>query len=480
MNTLPRLGIRSIRLWLLLSHLLVLLLPLALLALGPTAVSWLRGVTEEDIRHQGALWTLAWDAEIDRELLHNPAPALLDDVVLRGAQSLQRRLPQARDSTLAAVRLVDARGVVIASSAPGAIGDDLNTSPEVHDALRGVEATAVHPRPDSKLRSPMRGSRNASIRVHVALPLLRDGHTVGAVVLSRTPRAGWDWVLESGARSWLTITLWLSVTLLLALWGGRRFSRSLDALARWSQHTADGGTDAPQGLDSHVAEIRVLAHAMERMRHRLRERMTWVSEFAAQTSHEFKTPVTTLRGTLELLRDDDEMDPRQRARFLENGLLELDRLARLSGGLLALARAEEQRGEREPVDLDALAQRIADASGGVTVEGEAGVVPGDTRALETALRNLVDNAVRHRRATVTIRCWREGASAGWVVEDDGPGVPEDHRNHIFDRFFTTERARGGTGLGLAIVQAITRAHGGGVVLEAPFGAGAKFRVVLPR
>jgi signal transduction histidine kinase len=133
----------------------------------------------------------------------------------------------------------------------------------------------------------------------------------------------------------------------------------------------------------------------------------------------------------------------------------------------------------QPVPLDAvvaeLVQDFANARVPVTCTGTPVIVHGDPDGLRRMMRNLVDNAVRHARTAVTVTVgedgsgtWRRGG-AKVVVADDGPGIPDEERERVFDRFFRGDASRsresGGTGLGLAIVRGLARAHGGSVHLE---------------
>jgi signal transduction histidine kinase len=212
------------------------------------------------------------------------------------------------------------------------------------------------------------------------------------------------------------------------------------------------------------------------MADRLQARLAYISEFAGNVSHEFKTPITTLRGTVELLRDDDDLPPAQRARFLDNALIELDRLNRLVGGLLTLARAEAAVPSGR-VDLTALA-RVAAERHRVPLRGEAAPVIGHAEQLAAAVDNLIDNARRHGGAIVTLTAWSADGAVGIDVEDDGAGISAANLPRVFDRFFTTARDRGGTGLGLALVKAVAIAHGGDVTVTSQPGR-TTFRLRLP-
>jgi signal transduction histidine kinase len=223
---------------------------------------------------------------------------------------------------------------------------------------------------------------------------------------------------------------------------------------------------------------------MGTMSARLRQRLRYISEFAGNVSHEFKTPVSSLRGTVELLRDDDDMPPEQRARFLENALSDLDRLSRLVGGLLRLARAEEG-GARAVFSLDDVVADVCarhrDGGGDVSHSGAAARVDANREQIDSAVGNLVENALRHGGPDVKVQVvgFTDGAWTGVDVIDDGPGISPANLPKVFDRFFTTDRAKGGTGLGLALVRAVMEAHGGRVEVESVLGR-TRLRVVLPR
>jgi signal transduction histidine kinase len=254
--------------------------------------------------------------------------------------------------------------------------------------------------------------------------------------------------------------------------------RALSAVAHGISEGRFADSPMP-GSNSHVIEVAGLANDIGALNDRLRERLAYITEFAGNVSHEFKTPITTLRGSVELLRDDEEMPAEQRVRFLDNALVELDRMERLVGGLLALARAGEQA-PHGPIDLDALARRVVERHPEVTVVPGAATAMGEGGQLEAALDNLVDNAVHHGGgAAVRVVGWSESNRTGLDVIDEGPGISEANLGRVFDRFFTTDRGSGGIGLGLSLSQAVCRAHGGGIEVESRPGR-TKFRVFLPR
>ncbi len=474
-----------LQIWLLISHLLTLTLPLvAVIGTGALAFD-LRKQTEEDLFHQSTLLRVYIEAA-----LREPEGGGL----ARIAPEISEVLAEARASTLAGYRLVDHEGKVVATSTGLGVGDDLSRDPEVIEALAGRPHSTVRPRnPGRTLDQPLgSASRRSAERVFVATPLYAPGgntanpdsphgeHLVGALLLSRTPRDSLQTLYQMGWPLWAGASLAILVTLALSWASGHYLSRSLKSLARASHRIAGGATDAElellPALHSHVLETRRLADAMTTMQGRLQERVRYIREFAGNVSHEFKTPVSALRGIVELLRDDPEMPAPQQHRFLDNALHDLDRLSRLVGGLLQLARAEEGGG-RELCQLDELVSKVD--LGAVPVEGGAGWVRANREQLERVLLNLVGNARVHGGTPIRLRLWSAPAEVGVDVEDAGPGVPAEHIDRIFDRFYTTNRAGGGTGLGLALVRAVLLAHSGSVTVTSRPGE-TVFRVSLPR
>ncbi|MEO0601872.1 MAG: HAMP domain-containing sensor histidine kinase [Myxococcota bacterium] len=195
-------------------------------------------------------------------------------------------------------------------------------------------------------------------------------------------------------------------------------------------------------------------------------------------SHEFKTPLATLRGTVELMLDEGgDMPEEQRVRFLDNAAREIDRLERLVTGLLALARADQAPSD-VPVDLQGVLERVAERHG-LTVQGEADAVRGSAVQLEAVAENLLRNAAEHGGESVGLIAIDEPDTTGFAVQDDGPGIHAANLAQVFDRFFTTRRGEGGTGLGLALAKAVVLQHGGTIDAHSEPGA-TRFTVRLPR
>jgi two-component system sensor histidine kinase MprB len=243
----------------------------------------------------------------------------------------------------------------------------------------------------------------------------------------------------------------------------------------------DPSLRVPEGRDD---EIGGLARSMNRMlarledaQGRLRATLSRQRRFAADASHEMRTPLTALRGNIEILGRHD-LPPAERAAMLEDMATSVERMDRLVEGLLGLARIDGGPGRPETVDLGEMVSEIAtrEECDGV----EPGVaVTGDRAALRGMLVNLIDNGRRHG-GRVTVAVSAEDGQAVVEVADDGPGIADDDRERIFDRFYRAPGRRGtpGAGLGLPIARA-TAERWGGTLRLVPDGDGTRFEVRLP-
>lgn len=217
--------------------------------------------------------------------------------------------------------------------------------------------------------------------------------------------------------------------------------------------------------------------------------------FVADASHELRTPLTAVSGFAELYRQ-GAVAPDEIGHTFDRIEGEAQRMSTLVADLLLLARLDQQRPiERTSVDLlaqaalDIAAARAAHPDRDITLQAlpgdQAPIVTGDEHRLSQVLRNLLTNALRYSSGPVQVQVGIEAADRHAVIRvvDHGPGVPDDLKSAVFDRFFRADAARsraaGGSGLGLSIVAAIVAAHDGAVrVVDTP-GGGATFEVMLP-
>ena len=216
-------------------------------------------------------------------------------------------------------------------------------------------------------------------------------------------------------------------------------------------------------------------------------------EFTANVSHELKTPLTSILGYAEIMRD-SVARPEDTKRFSARIYDEARRLIALIDDIIALSRLDERRGlgEREPVALlpivNEVAKRLAPLAEqkgiALSVGGADGKVEGFPALLTQMVYNLVDNAIKYTDCG-SVRVDVEAATDGvtLTVTDTGVGIPPDDQPHVFERFYRVDKshskATGGTGLGLSIVRHGAAAHGATVALESELGSGTRVRLTFP-
>ncbi len=267
---------------------------------------------------------------------------------------------------------------------------------------------------------------------------------------------------------------------------------ALTATTREIARTRDPNRRVPlPDSDDEVAELartlEEMLQALEASRVESAQMLTRQRQFVADASHELRTPLTSVLANLDILAETLEGDHREVA---DSALRSSQRMRRLVADLLLLARQDAKRGaSRELVDLGRVVVDAAAELGPIAddhvlrVDAEPVTVCGARDELHRLALNLMENATKHTPpgTTITVRAGIDGERALLAVRDDGPGVPLELREQIFERFVRGEGDRGGSsGLGLAIVQAVARSHGGTVALEEPVaGQGASFVVHLP-
>ena len=293
----------------------------------------------------------------------------------------------------------------------------------------------------------------------------------------------------------------LAAMALLALWLVRLGLRPLTRIEDTAGAIAAGDLSRRVEDESPRTEVGRLGRALNAMLGRIEaafaERQAAearLRQFLADASHELQTPLTSVRGYAELFRRGAAERPADLANAMQRIESEATRMSLLVDDMLLLARLDQGRPmEREPVDLAAVARdQVADARAvepgrPIDLETEDEVlVVGDEMRLRQVVANLLGNARVHTPplTPVTVRARADGAEAVLEVTDHGPGIPPEHLERIFERFFRADpsraRASGGNGLGLSIVSAIVSAHDGRVEVESQPGHGATFRLVLPR
>jgi two-component system, OmpR family, sensor kinase len=265
----------------------------------------------------------------------------------------------------------------------------------------------------------------------------------------------------------------------------------LTTTARDIANTRDPSRSVPiPDTEDEVAELAStlndMLQALEASREEREAVLARQRQFVADASHELRTPLTSVLANLELLADVLDGERGEAAR---SALRSTQRMRRLVADLLLLARADAKREvPHEPTDLGQVLLDVAAELGPVaenhelTIDARRAVVEGARDELHRLALNLIQNAFQHTPPGTHVRASIHvlGDDVQLIVADDGPGVSDELRDRIFDRFVRAEGDRGGSvGLGLSIVRAVARTHGGDVVLETPPEGGARFVVTLP-
>jgi len=333
-----------------------------------------------------------------------------------------------------------------------------------------------------------------SFRVRI-VPIEKDGQITGALEVGR---ATGD-VTDTLRTLLLVLAIAYPITLATASFGGvflaDRALSPIDRLTRLARRIS--ADDLGQRLDLRLPDDEVgrLARTFDEMIARLDEAFRRQRQFTADASHELRTPMTVIKGQIEVALQ-RERDPQAYRRVLQAVNEEVDRMIRLVGSLLTLARADAGQIPitLEPVSLPdvvgAAIEQVQPLAGRRDVDLQMSssrpvTLRADDDLILQLLLNLLDNAIKYTAAggEVTVGWNANGRDVELWVRDTGSGIASEHLPHLFDRFYRVDKARsraeGGTGLGLSICRWIAEAHGGSISVESAPGEGATFKVVLP-
>ena len=419
-------------------------------------------------------------------------PALPARATDRHARAVGREITalmrEAQLVTLAAIRVVDPHGTVVASTGEE-LGLSLAGREEVSRALAGEHTSVLRARvADDPTGDEEQSPRITGVRVLVATPIVHRDRVLGAVVLARTPSRLAQTLYRHRAPLLIGLGAVLAVALAVSLFTAFAIARPVTAVIRQTERARRGEEGAVTPLAHPVTrEVAQLSGAVAEMAHALEQRADYIRNFAAHVSHEFKTPLTAMQGAIELLRDHyATMTAAERNRFLANLAADVDRLDRLVRRLLELARAEMHRPGAERSALRPLLTQLLDAhrAQGAHIELVTPVpdveLAVSAETFDAILGNLLNNACQHggTGARITVETEMRDRELEIRIADNGPGISPANAARIFEPFFTTARNQGGTGLGLSVVKALLEAHGGKIELQ-PSTTGTRFAIYLP-
>jgi two-component system sensor histidine kinase MprB len=309
---------------------------------------------------------------------------------------------------------------------------------------------------------------NGTTAVEIARPLTEVDHALARIRLL--------FLLGAGAT--------LAVGALIGIAVARAALRPVERLTQHAERIAETGNLDERTNERRKDELGRLAHAFNTMLDALSRSVSSQRQLVADASHELRTPLAAARANVELVELHQELEPHERRRLLGEASAELREMTLLTEGLIELAHTDTAVLSREPVRLDQLTEEVIDtAARRCHTHFERDLKPTTVNAapaaLERAIANLVDNAVKWnpQNQSVEVRV-REGSV---TVRDHGPGIDPADLPYIFDRFYRASAARSlpGSGLGLAIARQVATALGGTITAQAAEGGGAVFTLRLP-
>jgi heavy metal sensor kinase len=328
----------------------------------------------------------------------------------------------------------------------------------------------------------------------IAAPVTIGGHNL-VLRVSRSEER----VREELSEVLVVLVLGLPLVVALAAVGGyllaRRALAPIDHLASEAQRITAERLHERLKVPNERDEIGRLTGVINHTIARLESSFDQLRRFTADSSHELRTPLAVVRGIGEAAVA-ERRSPAEYEEAIGSMLEEIDRMSSLVDTLLRLSHGDAGtiRLSREAIDLDQLARDVAASLGILAEERNQKVVvdatshatvSADRLVLREAVTNVLDNAIKYGPdgSTVTMRVDRVGDEGLLAIADEGPGVPAEHRDRIFNRFFRIDEARsrerGGAGLGLAIAKWAVEIHGGRITVHEQRGRGSEFRIHLP-
>ncbi|RPJ24091.1 MAG: sensor histidine kinase [Chloroflexi bacterium] len=366
---------------------------------------------------------------------------------------------------------------------------ELVRRPEIDSALNGIPATAI--------RRVLITQRV----LYAAAPVYAENGQISDIVYIATP------LPSAGLPTNIILQLLGAIILavLLATLTGsllaRRIARPLEGLASAATGISKGDLKQRVETESNITELHSLKQTFNDMAESLRQSDEAKKAFIADVTHELRTPMTVIKGTIETLEDGALDDTEGRGPLLTSMQRETDRLIRLVNELLVLTRADagSLQLNLQSLDLGELAQTRCDVFSGLAtrrgiafevceVDSESTpLAQADPDRVSQVIDNLLDNAIRHspENSTITLTIQQTNDGLECSVTDQGTGIPAPHLPFIFERFYRVDASRsrnrkdGGTGLGLAIARALINAQAGHISAQSVEGEGTTISFWLP-
>lgn len=338
--------------------------------------------------------------------------------------------------------------------------------------------------------------RNRAFHSRLAVPIQYNAGPLGVVYLTQTDATQGLFLesLRSQMRG-ISVLICAILFLLVILFSthlSARFAALLSGI-RSMKRGAYGGTVEVSGSD----ELSEIADEFNQLSQRLADTEALRQTFVSDASHELRTPLSAIRLLTDSILQSDQMDLETAKEFMVDIGDEIDRLTRIAEKLLVLTKLDgAQSLQFAPVNLTAVAEQVLEALEPLAQEAqitlksdltENQLISADKDGVYQIIFNLTENAIKYNRpgGFVHVMLFPREDQCTLLVDDDGIGIPEEHRAHIFERFYRVDKARarsgkGGTGLGLAIVHKNVETYHGTIEVGASAAGGTRFTVSFPQ
>ncbi|NVK25065.1 MAG: HAMP domain-containing histidine kinase [Gammaproteobacteria bacterium] len=394
-----------------------------------------------------------------------------DELALKLGPRFDDLLKETQLTTLSGIRILDYNGVIIASTGWTKLRALTNQN-DVNQALKGVTTKVIRrksPEEDSFF-SPI--SRSSNIRVHVTHPIVINKRVIGAVHMMRTPPNTFQHIYQNRSMYMAFLALVIGGIFIITLFAAYTIGKPIKALVQQAKNATDGRLPKLQPLKSPItAEFKVLSNALVKMSNKQADRAEHIKNFASFVSHEFKTPITSISGAVDILTDHfGELSEKEVCRFYEIISDNCSRMNLLMAQLTELAKADNVKISNKKNNLLFIVNKLKAQyeanfkSIQCDVEEGQYLIHMDDELITSVLVNLFENVMQHGGDEVSIRLTKHQDNIELFFKDNGDGITEQNAKRIFEPFFTTAKNSGGTGLGLAILKALLKAHGGDIQL----------------
>ncbi len=410
-----------------------------------------------------------------KELPPQATETSVDPIAWQLGTNLDNLLKEVQLTTLSGMRIIDINGIIVSSTGEVKNKSLLNR-PEVVSALKGESSRVIRKaarQKEDRFFSPI--SRSTDIRIHVSYPIILEQRIIGAILLIRTPANVYQHIYQNIELFISYIVLLIMIVLAISLFMAYAITRPIKALVvQAKKATATDSADNQLTVLEHpvTAEFELLSKALVKMSNKQSQRAKQIKNFASYVSHEFKTPITAIKGATEILQDHmDELSEQEQRQFLNNVAVNTKRMELLMRQLTELAKADTQKIPSTPCNLvKIIEQQIAFyhktfVSISFKKPAKAVLVYMNNELLTSIISNLFENVAQHGGECIVIDVVKNNQHYVLSFSDNGKGISEQNAKRIFEPFFTTAKHSGGTGLGLAIISTLLTAHHGEIHLR---------------